>query len=304
MTEGASGWFPLWGGLAGAATYAFFLFHDWAKPRTFKWWRKRSHIPDFTGETETKASSKQGERVESPASRVPTTIDPEQSQISYYGAAGLRVEVYIAIENGLDIEARLSKLELEAETAKESLSCRFVAFQPDPFADYIQQIGGIVLPARKGIKGWVHFQRKEGLRTDDFKRFVLMVRAIGEPEEEHAFEPHDWGDARLGQSTIVMLPPPVSDRIEIDKRILGIIGDLEQGGRPFNNRNVWGYLTDDRASYIDERLIHLKETGYITATIGPKRFIGATVSSPIREIEVHGLTDKGRLLLRRTPKQS
>ena len=127
-----------------------------------------------------------------------------------------------------------------------------------------------VLPARKGIKGWVHFQRKEGLRTDDFKRFVLMVRAIGEPEEEHAFEPHDWGDARLGQSTIVMLPPPVSDRIEIDKRILGIIGDLEQGGRPFNNRNVWGYLTDDRTSYIDERLIHLKETGYITATIRPQ----------------------------------
>ena len=91
-----------------------------------------------------------------------------------------------------------------------------------------------------------------------------------------------WGDARQGQSTIVMPPSgtkqsPVSDRIEIDKRILGIIADLEQGGRPFNNRNVWDYLTDDRTSYIDERLIHLKETGYITATIGPKRFIGATV---------------------------
>ena len=112
MTEGASGWFPLWGGLAGAATYAFFLFHDWARPRTFKWWRKRSHIPDFTGETETKASSKQVSESNLQASRVPTTIDPEQSQISYYGAAGLRVEVYIAIENGLDIEARLSKLEL------------------------------------------------------------------------------------------------------------------------------------------------------------------------------------------------
>ena len=256
------------------------------------------------------ASSQPNEpETESTPSRIPTTIDPEQSQISYYGAAGLRVEVYITIENGLDIEARLSKLELKADTAKASLSCRFVAFQPDPFADYIQQIGGIVLPARKEIKGWAHFQRKEGLRTDDFKRFLLMVQVIGEPEEEHAFEPYDWGDARQGQSTIVMPPSgtkqsPVSDRIEIDKRILGIIADLEQGGRPFNNRNVWDYLTDDRTSYIDERLIHLKETGYITATIGPKRFIGATVSSPIREIEVHGLTDKGRLLLWRTSKQS
>ena len=138
--------------------------------------------------------------------RVPTTIDPEQSQISYYGAAGLRVEVYITIENGLDIEARLSKLELKADTAKESLSCRFVAFQPDPFADYLQEIGGIVLPARKEIKGWAHFQRQEGLRTADFKRFVLTVQAIGEPEEAYAFEPYDWEDSRKGQSTLVLSP--------------------------------------------------------------------------------------------------
>ena len=141
------------------------------------------------------------ERIESTASRIPTTIDPEQSQISYYGAAGLRVEVYITIENGLDIEARLGKLELKAETA-ESLSCRFLAFQPDPFTDYIEQIGGIVLPARKEIKGWAHFQRKEGLRVDKFKRFVLTVQAIGEPEEIYTFKPCDWGLARLGTSTI------------------------------------------------------------------------------------------------------
>ena len=67
---------------------------------------------------------------ESTPSRIPTTSDPEQSQISYYGAAGLRVEVYIMIENGLDIEAKLRKLELVAEVANERLDCRFVAFQP------------------------------------------------------------------------------------------------------------------------------------------------------------------------------
>ena len=115
--------------------------------------------------------------------------------------------MYITIENGLDIEAKLSKLELEAETARESLSCRFVAFQPDPFDDYIEQVNGIVLPARKEIKGWAHFQRKEGLRVDDFKGFVLTVQAIGEPEEIYTFEPYDWDHAKLGQSTIVMLPP-------------------------------------------------------------------------------------------------
>ena len=206
MTEGASGWFPLWGGLAGAATYAFFLFYDLAKPRTFKWWRKRSHIPDFTGETETKASSRQGERIESTASRIPTIIDPEQSQISYYGAAGLRVEVYIMIENGLDIEAKLRKIELVAEVVNERLDCRFVAFQPDPFDDYIKQIGDIVLPARDMVKGWAHFQRREGLRTADFKRFVLTVQAIGEPEEAYDFEPYDWEDSRKGQSTLVLSP--------------------------------------------------------------------------------------------------
>ena len=76
----------------------------------------------------------------------------------------------------------------------------------DPFTDDIKQVNGIVLPARKDIKGWAHFQRKEGLRVDKFKRFMLTVQAIGEPEEIYTFEPHDWGLAREGTSTIVMLP--------------------------------------------------------------------------------------------------
>ena len=153
------------------------------------------------------ASSQTNEpETESTPSRIPTTSDPEQSQISYYGAAGLRVEVYIMIENGLDIEAKLRKLELVAEVANERLDCRFVAFQPDPFDDYIKQIGDIVLPARDMVKGWAHFQRREGLRTADFKRFVLTVQAIGEPEEAYAFEPYDWEDSRKGQSTLVLSP--------------------------------------------------------------------------------------------------
>ena len=194
MTGGESGWMPLWAGLIGAATFALFTFIEWVKPHTLKWWRKRRHAPDATND------------YSSAVSRIPATIDPEQSQISYYGAAGLRVEVYITIENGLDIEARLSKLELKADTAEESLSCRFVAFQPDPFDDYIKQIGDIVLPARDMVKGWAHFQRREGLRTADFKRFVLTVQAIGEPEEAYAFEPYDWEDSRKGQSTLVLSP--------------------------------------------------------------------------------------------------
>ena len=36
---------------------------------------------------------------------------------------------------------------------------------------------------------------------------MLTVQAIGEPEETYTFEPCDWGNARLGTSAIVMLPP-------------------------------------------------------------------------------------------------
>ena len=164
--------------------------------------RNRCKIPTTT---ETKVPPLQSELVEPPVSRIPTTIDPEQSQISYYGPEGLRVEVYVRIENGLDVEARLSKLELEAETDQERLSCRFLAFHPDPFVGYIEQVDDIVLDAKKRIKGWVYFQRREGLRIDKFKRFVLTVQAIGEPEETYTFEPCDWGNARLETSTIVML---------------------------------------------------------------------------------------------------
>ena len=93
--------------------------------------RNRRKIPATT-ETKTKATPRQNEQIESSVSRVPTTIDPEQSQISYYGAAGLRVEVYITIENGLDIEARLSKLELKADTAngKSELQVRRISARP------------------------------------------------------------------------------------------------------------------------------------------------------------------------------
>ena len=140
-----------------------------------------------------------------PASRVPTSVDPEQSQVSYDGPSGLRVEVFLTTENHLDVEVRLRKLTLEIKTAKERLNCRFLAFQPDPFSDFVKMVGDVAVPGRRAIKGWAWFQYKDGIRIADFRRFLFRAQAIGEPEQAYAFEPYDWGHAKEGQSKLVML---------------------------------------------------------------------------------------------------
>ncbi len=137
--------------------------------------------------------------------RVVTVVDPEQSQVSYYGPDGLRAEVFITVENGLDVETRFSKLELEIQTDTERLSCQFLAFQPDPFVDFVEQVSDISIPARQAIKGWACFQHKEGVRIDDFERFVFTAQSIGDPKQEYSLEPYAWDHAKRGNSTLVML---------------------------------------------------------------------------------------------------
>ena len=147
-------------------------------------------------------------QVPTPSKSVPhvvTVVDPEQSQVRYYGPDGLRAEVFITVENGLDVETRISKLELEIQTDTERLSCRFLAFQPDPFVDFVKQVSDISIPARQAIKGWAYFQRKEGVRIADFERFVFTAQSIGDPKQVYSLEPYDWDHARKGNSTLIML---------------------------------------------------------------------------------------------------
>ena len=142
-----------------------------------------------------------------PTSRVPTSIDPEQSQVSYHGPSGLRVEVFLITENHLDVEVRLKELTLDIETATGRLNCRYLGFLPVPSTDLVKQVGDVAVPARQAVKGWALFQHKDGVRIADFQRFMFTAQAIGKPEQAYALEPYDWDHARWGQSTIVMLPP-------------------------------------------------------------------------------------------------
>ena len=116
------------------------------------------------------------------------------------------IAVFITVENGLDVEVRLSRLALDIEIATERLSCRFLQFQHYPSADFVESVDDIMVPARRAIKGWANFQYKDEIRTTDFRRFILVAQAIGEPEQSYAFEPYDWNNAKKGNSNIVMLP--------------------------------------------------------------------------------------------------
>ena len=145
-----------------------------------------------------------------PTSRVPTSIDPEQSQVSYHGPSDLRVELFLITENHLDVEVRLKALTLDIETATGRLNCRYLGFLPVPSTELVMQVGDVAVPARQAVKGWALFQHKAGVRIADFQRFMFTAQAIGEPEQVYTFEPYDWDHAQRGQSAIVM-PPPGTD---------------------------------------------------------------------------------------------
>ena len=86
-------------------------------------------------------------------------------------------------------------------------------------------------------------------------------------------------------------PEPTPELLPVDLKILPVISLLLQGQRPFTNHNVRDYLLDERPSFIDDRLIFLKETKYIVATVTPTPTLGIP---EFKKIEIHGLTAKGR----------
>lgn len=141
-----------------------------------------------------------------PASRVPISVDPKESELSYYGPRGLIVQVFITTENHLDVEVRLKKLALVIEMAAERLVCQYFGFLPIQSTELVETIDDVAVPARQMIKGWANFQYKGDIRIADFKQFVIVAQAIGEPEQAYAFEPYDWDDAKKSNSQIIMLP--------------------------------------------------------------------------------------------------
>ena len=136
--------------------------------------------------------------------RVSTSIDSDKTEVSYYGPSGLMVAVFARIESDIDIDARLSLLSLDVE-AGEQFNCRFLQFQPERSVDTIVRINELVIPARGEIAGWFHFQNKDSIDTDKFKRFVLTVRVLGEPELVLKFEPQSWEDAKFSNSLVNIL---------------------------------------------------------------------------------------------------
>ena len=139
-------------------------------------------------------------------SRVPTEIDPQQSQVTYRDVS-TQVSVFAKVENHLDIPATFKDLTLDIEFNDGKLQrFRFMDFQPYPFQGQMDDLKDVVLLPRKEVQGWAHFQYSGSLRIADFRRFLVRVQAIGEPEQVYSLEPYDWEQARQGQSTLVMLP--------------------------------------------------------------------------------------------------
>ena len=146
--------------------------------------------------------------------RVVTTVDPEESQVSQGKGHPLIVQVFVTIENGLDVDVRLSKLELDIEWKDELLACRFAHFQrrfrngmdPNIATHRIEQYDEISVPPRQFIDGWVCFKH-DIIRIADFKRFVFTAQAIGEPEQVYKLEPYDWAEATNYKSSLVWNTP-------------------------------------------------------------------------------------------------
>ena len=146
--------------------------------------------------------------------RVVTTVDPEESQASQGKGHPLIVQVCVTIENGLDVDVRLSKLELDIELKDELLACRFAHFQrrfhngmdPNIATHRIEQYDEISVPPRQRISGWVCFKH-DVIRISDFKRFVFTVQAIGEPKQVYKLEPYDWAEATNYKSSLVWNMP-------------------------------------------------------------------------------------------------
>jgi hypothetical protein len=138
-------------------------------------------------------------------SRVPVSIDPTQSQVSYHGPNGIGVTLLAMVSSGLDHNSAFEKLELSIETKRARLPCRFQSFTPSDTRKPVTDATNIRIAPRKAIVAWIYFHCSKAPRIADFRKFVLTTKIVGEPRQTHAFKPCDWAHARAGQSEIVTL---------------------------------------------------------------------------------------------------
>ena len=134
----------------------------------------------------------------------------------------------------------------------------------------------------------------EALRNIEVHRKELRkyLRSIGRPIPKFLHEKFD--DAPP--------PPPDPVLIDLDVRILRFLVEWEKlqikEGRVMTNSHVHCQFTGEQEESVlvlDQRLIHLEKTGYITATVEPKPSLGIPET---KYIEIHGVTEKGRRALR------
>ena len=86
--------------------------------------------------------------------------------------------------------------------------------------------------------------------------------------------------------------PPLADILPLDTEILRFLVGLEnQHCLPMTNSDVHSEFLDEATLVLDERLIHLEGSGYITAAVTPTPTLGIP---DLKKIKIHGLTEKGR----------
>ena len=143
-----------------------------------------------------------------PTSRVPTTVDPNQSEVYFMGGSLLTIVVAVSIKNQHDKQVQLDHVDLFAVMKSGSrLKANGVAFNYEGKSDAID-IDQVQIAAKTARSGWFLFTYDEDIRPADFKHFELQVQAIGEPKEIFLLEPYNWADIRERQSKMVMLPRP------------------------------------------------------------------------------------------------
>ena len=137
---------------------------------------------------------------------------------------------------------------------------------------------------------WAGIVKKISSKMAGWEVGLLLLSAVALC---YAFMPESWYQAikRQLHRPRTSVPQAVSELSELDVGILKVIYDLEQVGRSMHNRSVWDKLTDVKTSFIDDRLIHLEKTGYITATVTLLPYISLPQD---KRIDIHGLTVKGR----------
>lgn len=144
-------------------------------------------------------------------SRVPTTVDPEQSNINCLGGMSLFFSIFVTIENRLDVDVQLKIAEvctrMKDGSGRDAGTARFQGINDKGELDADElAVSQVRIPKRSTVDGWFLLSHDGNIRAADFLRFELQLQAVGEPVEVHNFEPYDWNDLKRGQSGIVVLP--------------------------------------------------------------------------------------------------